>query len=294
MPDPPCTLAAEHIDVTVLPGLGARLHRLTAFGVDLLRTPDDPGEHARDPFFWGGYHMAPWCNRLDTAPVIVRNRSVRLRPNFTDGTAIHGQVYAVPWRTVDEGVDEGTFTVSGGGHGWPWTYDVTLHLAVAAATVTLTYTLTNTSDAPMPAGIGFHPWFREPLTVRIPAARAFPVNASTAPQPEPVTGDLDLRDGRPLPAGVDATWVGLSTSCVTLTWPMHGISMTMRTEAAEAVVVAANPSDLHGSAVELQTHAPAGLRRLVHGQPYGLRQLDPGASLRLHLALTFSPHAAGP
>ena len=55
---------AEALEVIVLPQVGARLHRLRAFGHDLLRTPPDPGTHATDPYFWGAYVMAPWCNRI--------------------------------------------------------------------------------------------------------------------------------------------------------------------------------------------------------------------------------------
>ena len=38
------------VEVIVLPEAGARFHRLRAFGHDLLRTPDDPDTHHRDPF----------------------------------------------------------------------------------------------------------------------------------------------------------------------------------------------------------------------------------------------------
>ena len=52
------------LEAVLLPEAGARLHRLRAFGHDLLRTPSDADDHLREPFFWGGYVMAPWCNRL--------------------------------------------------------------------------------------------------------------------------------------------------------------------------------------------------------------------------------------
>jgi galactose mutarotase-like enzyme len=55
------TLSDGTIEVVVLPGMGARLHRLRAFGHDLLRTPEDVTEHLRDPFFWGCH--GAWCSR---------------------------------------------------------------------------------------------------------------------------------------------------------------------------------------------------------------------------------------
>ncbi|MDP9482071.1 MAG: hypothetical protein M3P84_02485, partial [Chloroflexota bacterium] len=91
------------IEVVALPQLGARIHRLRAFGHDLIRTPADPATHASDPFYWGGYVMAPWCNRIEAGPVRVDSHRVALGSNFSDGSAIHGQVYARPWDVVDGG-----------------------------------------------------------------------------------------------------------------------------------------------------------------------------------------------
>jgi aldose 1-epimerase len=282
------TLASEHLTVGVLPEVGARLHRLEAFGSNVLRTQPDVRRHQDDPFFWGGYHMAPWCNRLDAAgPVRVGTRTVDLEPNFPDGSAIHGQVFATPWTwTGDE-----DFAVHGGGRGgWPWTYTLTLHLAVSAATLRLDYDLTNTSDEPMPAGVGLHPWFRRPALVRIPAAYGFPVNTRTPAHPEQMTGALDLRTAGRLPEGTDSCWTDLTSRTVALHWPAEDLSLSMDVytdDPVDPVIVAAHPAELGIVAVEPQTHAPPGLRRLLHGELHGLRVLDPGDTLSLAVTLTF-------
>ena len=278
-----CTYASEDVRVNVLPGVGARLHSLEAFGVSLLRTPDDLYEHSKDPFYWGAYHMAPWCNRLSTATTKVGTRIIALRPNFPDGTAIHGQVFAARWAHTGDGL----FSVNGCYNDWPWTYCLMLQLTVSGHIVCLDYTLTNTSDEPMPAGLGFHPWFRRPLLVRIPATSVFPVNAHTMATPEPLPDALDLRSPRPVPDGVDATWAGLASPEVELTWPTERVSLGMRIDAGQTVIVAACPGGLRATAVEPQTHAPLGLSRLLRGEPYGMRLLQPGDALKLGLTLNF-------
>ena len=106
-------LVTDDLELVVLPELGARLHRLRVFGHDLLRTPDDADQHRVEPFWWGGYVMAPWCNRLEAVPVEVAGRTVALASNFPDGTAIHGQVYRQPWRLDAEAIE----LVAAGG--WP-------------------------------------------------------------------------------------------------------------------------------------------------------------------------------
>jgi aldose 1-epimerase len=281
----PLVFGGDELSVTVLPGAGARLHRLDAFGVNLLRTPPDTRQHHRDPFFWGAYHMAPWCNRLDCTLTPFGSQVVDLRPNFADGTAIHGQVFAKPW-VVD---DDGACTVDGGGEGWPWTYRLRLGITVDGASLQLAYELTNTSADPMPAGVGLHPWFRKPAQVRIPAARVFPANAATTPLPDPVTGSFDLRgQGSELAPDVDGTWVDLDSPDVEVTWPGAGVAAALRIDGETQVVVAANPISIDAFALEPQTHAPAGLRRLLRGEPYGMAPLDPEESLRFRLRYEFS------
>jgi aldose 1-epimerase len=285
----PVQLANDSIEVEVLPAIGARLHRLRAFGHDLLRTPVDPAEHEREPFFWGGYHMAPWCNRISALPTRVADRVVDVGANFADGSAIHGQVHTRPWS--HEG--GGRFVVAAGGDGWPWPYSVAVGFSVAATTLTVSQAVTNEARSPMPAGVGFHPWFRAPLELAIHAARVIERNVDAALPDEPVHGNLDLRRmGRPAD-DLDATWLDVDQPAVDLSWPDIHIGATIRTVPAGAFVVAATPSSLQAVAVEPQTHAPGGLRRLVDGQPGAMAVLAPGATLTLRTDITFSAEQEG-
>jgi aldose 1-epimerase len=274
-------LRSDELEVVLLPNLGARLHRLRAFGEDLLRTPDDPSAHRTDPFFWGAYVMAPWCNRIRPGPVEVAGRTVDLAPNFEDGSAIHGQVSARPWTVDDE-----TLRISGGGDGWPWPYEVTCHAAVAGATLTLAYRLTNHADGAMPAGIGLHPWFRGPVEVGISAATVYPANSGSPPVAEPVSEALDLRTPHRLAPNVDATWASLATPRIDLAWPERGLAARIEVDADRVLVAAASPAHVDAVAVEPQTHGPDALRRLIGGEPDALPMLPPGASLELTLRLT--------
>jgi aldose 1-epimerase len=269
----------------VLPELGARIHRLRAFGHDLLRTPDDPARHRDDPFFWGGYVMAPWCNRIEAEPIEVGGHRVALGSNFPDGTAIHGQVYVRPW----EDAGEGRFTIHGGGDGdgWPWAYEASARYAVVDRALTIELTVTNRSGTPMPAGIGIHPWFRRPLHVAIRGDAVYTDNLATTPHAEPVSGPFDLRLVGPMADDLDATWTGLSEPPVEILWPDAGIRMTMRSSSPTTHIVAASPHTIDAVAIEPETHAPQALRRLLGGEPGALVMLDPGATLRLESTLTF-------
>lgn len=280
-------LRGDGVEMVVLPELGGRIHRLLVDGADLLRTPDEPATHRDDPFFWGAYLMAPWCNRAPAQPFDVAGRTVRLAPNFPDGSAIHGLVHARPWETRTDGslwitVDEG---------GWPWAFEATANLGVDGRTVALDYELVNRSSAPMPAGIGLHPWFLGPLAVGIPARTVYATNTASPSRPVPVDGDLDMRVAAIPARGVDATWSDLASPAIDLAWPHLGLTARLEVDAPRLCVAAAAPEKLGAVAVEPQTHAPDGLRRLVAGEPDAMHLLDPGAVLHFGLRVAIGGRA---
>jgi aldose 1-epimerase len=286
-------LGDGEIEVVLLPDLGARLHRLRAFGQEVLRTPPDPSVHHQDPFFWGAYIMAPWGGRIEAGPQLVGTQRVDLPANFTDGSAIHGQVYARPWETRGDGV----FQVRAGGDGWPWTYEVNLQVSVAHPTLTLHQEILNLSHDPMPAGLGIHPWYHCPVQVAIRGRSVFPDNHATQPRPEPVHGPLDLQSLGAMALDLDGTWTDLADPPLVLRWPESGVQLTMRTTPPAPFVVAASPSELDAIAIEPQTHAPQGLRRTLGGEMGALTMLGPAEVLELTVALTFErlagTHAEG-
>ena len=278
-------LAGGAVEVELLPRLGGRLHRLRAFGHDVLRTPASTAAYATDPFFWGSYVMAPWCNRLPALPTAIGARTVALPANYPDGTAIHGQVVGKSW-AVDA---DGSLVVRGGGDGWPWPYEVRQRVTVERSVLRILVTLTNLADDAMPAGMGLHPWFLKPLHVRLAASSVAPSNLDPHSVLEAVSGPFDLRVMAPLAPDLDASWADLDDPPLELRWPPFGIGATVRARSSAALSVAiASPEAVDGVAIEPQTHLPGGLRRLLDGDPHGLRLLDPGSALTLDVELEFA------
>jgi aldose 1-epimerase len=283
---PALALRSDELEVVILPDAGARIHRIRAFGEDLLRTPDDPATHGVEPFFWGAYVMAPWCNRARPGPMEVAGRRVELEPNFPDGTAIHGLVSSAPW---DRDGDHELAIRRDAGRGWPWAFEARQAATLDGPLLAMRYRLTNLErDAPMPAGLGLHPWFRREVELAVPASRAYASNTGSSPAPKPVAGDIDLRSLRRPATGIDATMTGLADPRIDLAWPDHGIRarIEVETDAADALVAVATPQDLDAIAVEPQTHGPDPLRRLVAGEPDAPVLLPPGASLRLTVRIS--------
>jgi aldose 1-epimerase len=278
-------IVGGNVEVEVIPAVGARLHRVRVAGHDLLRTPPDVRTHLTDPYYWGSYVMAPWCNRIAAGRTPgVAGRDLDLPPSFPDGTAIHGQVSRAAWIQVDDR----TFRIRAGGDGWPWPYDVVQRLTAGENTLELALSITNLADGPMPAGLGMHPWFIRPAVVRIDADSVFPSNLDTKPDAEPVRGILDRRAAAELPDGLDAAWTDLRDPPVTLEWPSARLRATMTTTPATDYIVAASPAGVDAVAVEPETHAPAGIRRLLNGEPGGLTLLPAGETRTLAIRFAFT------
>jgi aldose 1-epimerase len=278
------TVADGPIEVELVPAVGARLHRLRVFGLDLLRTPDDAAEHARDPFSWGAYVMAPWCNRLAAVPTVVGGRTVHLPANFADGTAIHGQVFAGRWEVGGDG----SLSITAGGDGWPWPYRCWLRVSISGAVLRVDQSLTNLSEMPMPAGLGLHPWFRRPLELRIDSDSVVRSNLEPDAAATAVSGRWDLRATQAVPDDLDATWLAPGDPAVELRWPELGVIGHLRVRStAESCIVVASPITLDAVAVEPQTHAPQGLRRFLRGEPGAMRAIEPGGVLGLTTEIAF-------
>jgi galactose mutarotase-like enzyme len=80
---------------------------------------------------------------------------------------------------------------------------------------------------------------------------------------------------------------GIGEPPVILAWPDIGLTATLEFDAPERFVVAASPAEIDAVAIEPQTHAPAGIRRLEQGEPGGLAMIDPGDALSLTVRLDF-------
>ena len=157
------------------------------------------------------------CSRAERSP---------WRANFPDGTAIHGLVSSARWFQRSNG----DLAFVGGGGGWPWAFEVSQTASLSGTTLTLEYRVRNLDDAPMPAGIGLHPWFRRPVEVRLPAEAVYSTNVDSPPHSARVTGTRDLRSLAPPAEGLDDTWTQLTEPRVELVWPESGIQATLEAE----------------------------------------------------------------
>jgi aldose 1-epimerase len=145
-PDRLLRLAAPGVEVVVDLVAGGRIASFVVDGHELLLT-EGPA-----PMGWGSFPMAPYAGRIREGRFEFRGRRYEL-PMLMPPHAIHGTVLDRPWRAVDDR----TITTELG-RSWPFAGRAIQRFELEAGR--FTSRLEVNADEPMPASIGWHPWFR--------------------------------------------------------------------------------------------------------------------------------------
>lgn len=161
-------------------------------GVAFWRPTSGAASHFND---LACYVMLPWCNRIDGGTFDFEGIPRRVKINWPDGTAIHGDTMHRPWRILDRSPLSARLGFDSSDHAdfnWPWPIEATVRYEIeslgdSATAVHLALSVTNRGDTAMPAGGGWHPYFRREIapgdrvalqadvTGRYPCERVMPV-----------------------------------------------------------------------------------------------------------------------
>ncbi|MFP5021751.1 aldose 1-epimerase family protein [Pseudonocardia phyllosphaerae] len=182
----------------------------------------EPHPPTSRPPMGSGAVLAPWPNRVRGGHWTLHGTDQQLAlTEPARGNAIHGLLRHVPWTLVDRAGDRVTLTATAAVQpGWPQPVRVTITYVVASSGLTVETELENLGDAPVPCGLGFHPYLRVgdvptdeleltlaaqmvlPLTDGLPDGR--PVSLESPFSGTPVS-DVDLDDafGACIPAEGD-------------------------------------------------------------------------------------------
>jgi aldose 1-epimerase len=153
-------LAAAEWQAEVRPEIGGVLSALRYKGVNVLR-PMPAG--AADPLQSSCFPLVPYCNRIAEGTFHWGEQTIAMRGNFPpEPHSLHGLGWQVPWDVVRADSFRCTLVHhhSGAEPGWPWAYRAEQRVRLGAQGLKIMLDLTNFSDTPMPAGLGFHPYFR--------------------------------------------------------------------------------------------------------------------------------------
>jgi aldose 1-epimerase len=280
----------EHGDWTLnlRPDLGASITALSWRGRDVLRpAPDD----IDSPLAASSFPLAPYANRINDGAFAFEGRAVLLpaTPGF-EPHALHGVGWRAPWNVLR--VHGGTVDLvlaAEAGPEWPWAWTASHRLTLSEDGLEMSLSLTNEDAAPMPAGLGLHPYFAvEPATrLQLSAPRVWLTDAREIPERLTAAGELiDWSEAAavaeaPFVDHAYADWNGRAA----LLHDGWRVDMTASRNARWAQVYA--PRGEAFACVEPVTHRPDA-HNAPPGEDSGLTVLEPGGVLTLTACLTAS------
>jgi aldose 1-epimerase len=231
------TLRAGEVALTIDALNGGRFSSLVIDGHEVLVTA------GVGPIEWGCYPMAPFAGRIRDGHFTFRGREHRLEANLPPN-AIHGSVFDRTWEVTAQTTDRAELAVELG-PGWPFRGRVIQ--TVELRSEGLEAGLTLTAEEPMPAWLGWHPWFRREIGAAT-AELAFSAERMYARSPDGLpTGELV----EPTAGPWDDAFVGVAQA-PRLTWP-GVLTLELDSSAAVWVVYDERPDKL---CIEPQTAPP--------------------------------------
>jgi len=244
--------------------------------------------------------MLPYSNRIRDGRFVFDKREHQLAN--AKNHAIHGDVRSRPWKIVErtsssvvlafDSADVADFN-------WPWPIRATVGISLTGDRLEQTLRLENRGDTTMPAGFGWHPYFRrwlsrdgEPVLLGFRARFMHPdTDADGLPDgpPEPLPDDLNFSVPRELGSRrIDACFAGFDGRA-TIQWPESGVTLEYACSPNVTHLVCFGPEDRPVLAVEPAANANDGVNRLAAGEPEsGVIPLPAGESLDASFTITAS------
>jgi aldose 1-epimerase len=154
----PIVLAADGVRGVVDVERGGRLASLVIHDREVLVTAANPDDRS---IHWGSFLMAPWPGRLAGGQLAWRGRTVRLSRNH-GRHAIHGCVFDRPWAVDRRDRQSCELSIELDRDRWPFGGRVRQWYALGVGRLEIGAEI-STAGEPMPAALGWHPWFRRSI-----------------------------------------------------------------------------------------------------------------------------------
>jgi aldose 1-epimerase len=195
-PGPLVRIARGALAVDIAPAAGGRVAQITYDGVPWLVGHDSQNEAM---IAWGSYPMLPWAGRIRHGQFHFLGQHHQLPLNL-GGHAIHGVGFGLPWQIEEQAAAHVSLSLQ-----LPederWPFGGTAQQRIDIGENQLRMALMVTAGAqPMPATIGWHPWFRKPDRLDFEPSRIYPrdgegiASLPLAPPPRGPWDDCFLND----------------------------------------------------------------------------------------------------
>ena len=159
--------------VSVMPSHGNNAFQMTVKGKNVLYYPfKTPAEFKQRGLYSGIPFLGPWANRLDEMAFYANGKKYLLNGglgNVRGPIPMHGFLMTAPWDVVEAKADSNSAWVTSRIEVYkqpdmmaqfPFAHTVEMTHRLKDGVLEVSVKLNNLSTAPMPATIGFHPYFQ--------------------------------------------------------------------------------------------------------------------------------------
>lgn len=281
-------LACDDAEIVIAPAIGGGIAALRFAGIDALRPASAQALAMGDPLGLGEFPMAPFVNRLAGNGFSWQGQAIKLAPAQPGGhEALHGSAWHQPWQIVEAGPDWALLeTQITPGPAWPFACTIQRRVQLTARALRLVMTIRAEGAQPMPAALGFHPYFPAAgALIRAHTQSAWVADARGIPASHQEIAACALLRGAGGPSALALDhcftgWDGLAR----LTWPSH--ELTLRATPNPGFLQIYTPQGADYFCIEPQTAMPDAFNRPASQS--GARSLAQGEELDLTLEIAFS------
>ncbi len=253
-------LKSGKLEVALAPEAGGRIAQIRYDGMDWLVSEEEGGAAA---IAWGCYPMVPWAGRIRRGRFRFDGEPYELPLNFGKH-AIHGVGFTRPWQVNSLEADTATLSLALPQDAY-WPFGGAATQIIQLGTDRLELHLSVRADRhPMPAVLGWHPWFRKPEQLLFDPEAMYPQDGE---------GIARVPCGAPTPGPWDDCFINHAE----VTLVSAGRCLRMRANTDHWVVYDAAD---HATCVEPQTGPPDAFTLSPN-------RLEPGKSLELSFALSW-------
>lgn len=152
-------LQSSDLSLTVSPLHGGGIVSFEGFDEQVLKSAPTPISGPTDP---ASFVLVPYCNRIAQGRVDFGDQPLHLTPAIAgEPHALHGEGWVSAWTVKGHGATSATlcFSYEPEKGKWPWAFEATQHYELSGQSLIHRLKVQNRSERPMPAGLGFHPYF---------------------------------------------------------------------------------------------------------------------------------------
>ncbi|MEL7109821.1 MAG: aldose 1-epimerase [Pseudomonadota bacterium] len=262
------------------PQAGGAVSALRHGDLEIFRPAPPRSGPAFDPLAYAAFPMVPFVGRIFEGRAKWQDHCLTLPANLPpEPHAIHGHGWRAAWSVADRDDTRISLSYTHDDDAWPWHYTAKQIYDLKSDGLVVDLSVKNEGDTPMPAGLGWHPYFyRAGAVLKTPTTREWHPNDETGDSlPLKIAEEADLSQGLPVEGlNLDTTY-SLAKPIYEMQWPTHRVTMTADPVFAFATIYVPPGQDYF--CAEPISHAPFAINSSAPMAETGLRSLAIGETL---------------